>query len=258
MTVAHRAGAAGRITLLLAAAGSARIRRPRLKMGLTRDMSNKGVINNGRLGPRSQTGGSRRRRAGALAAVLAGTALLAAACSASSTQTDAFAPGATYAQTLAFAKCMRANGVPQFPNPDRQGNFSNATIQALENNGSQDRNALFQCRSVLPNAGTGLTIAQIQQIQEQNLRDAIKGAECMRAHGITNFADPTASNQASGVNWQPDIAANVNTSTPSYEAALSACNSGKVAGGIIPPSFGLEVLPSGSPSGTPTPPSGNG
>lgn len=216
-------------------------------------------------GPRGRAGRP-RRRAGALAAALAGTALLAAACSGTPAETNTFAPGATYAQTLAFSKCMRANGVPQFPDPDRQGNFSNATIQALETNGSQARNALMQCRSVLPNAGTGLTMTQMQQISEQNLRDAVQAARCMRAHGITNFPDPVGTAQASGVNWQPVtsaiLAGLINTGIPSYEAAFLACNGGKLVGGFIPPDFApghsVVVSPPASPAGSPPPVSGNG
>ena len=184
-------------------------------------------------------------RVTALAATVAGISLLAAACGGSTAGADAFAPGATYAQTLAFAKCMRANGVPNFPNPDRQGNFNNANpqVQALDDGDSAQRNVLMECRSVLPNAGTGLTLEQIQQIQEQNLREGVKAARCMRAHGITNFPDPMAgtTQEFGGVNWQPVTSAIqaglVNTSTPSYEAAFLACNGGKLAGGIIPPDF---------------------
>jgi hypothetical protein len=206
-----------------------------------------------------------RPRALALA-VAAGTALLATACGGSSAGTDAFAPGATYAQTLAFAKCMRAHGVPNFPNPDRQGNFNNANpeVQALDEGDSQQRNVLFVCRSVLPNAGTGLTLEQMQQISQQNLRDAVQAATCMRRHGITNFADPVASSQdqGSGVNWQPVISAiqagAISTSTPSYEAAFMACNGGKVAGGYIPPDFAPGQSPAVFPSESGSPPPGSG
>jgi hypothetical protein len=227
--------------------------------------------------PQPRTGLS-RRRAGAVATALAGTALLAAACGGSPAQTNSFAPGATYAQTLAFAKCMRAHGVPDFPNPDRQGNFNNNNpeVQALEERSapvdgqvSPEINVLFQCRSVLPNANTGLTMTQIQQITEQNLRNAVQAANCMRAHGITNFPDPVASNvnNGGGVSWQPVISAIqadlINTRSPSYEAAFLACNGGKLAGGFIPPDFapgqsGGFVAPSGPPPGSPPPVSGNG
>ena len=219
-------------------------------------------MNDGRVGPRGRTGRPRRRRAGALAAAVAGATLLAAACGGSSTETNTFAPGATYAQALAFAKCMRSNGVPQFPAPDAQGNFNNTQVEALQNNNSQADNALHQCRSVLPNAGTGLTVEQIQQIQQQNLRNAVKAAHCMRAHGITSFPDPAGTTQASGVNWQAVISAiqagGLSLSTPSYEAAFMACN-GKLVGGPIPPDFDPgSVLPSGPPPGSPPPVSGNG
>jgi hypothetical protein len=219
-------------------------------------------MNDGRVGPRARIGRPRRRRAGALAAAMAGATLLAAACGASSTETNTFAPGATYAQALAFAKCVRSNGVPQFPDPDRQGNFNNTQIEALQNNNSQADNAIHQCRSVLPNAGTGLTVEQIQQIQQQNLHNAVKAAHCMRAHGITNFPDPGGTEQASGVNWQPVISAiqagGLSLNTPSYEAAFMACN-GKLVGGPIPPDFDPgSVLPSGPPPGSPPPVSGNG
>jgi hypothetical protein len=242
--------------------------------GMKEDMKNMDR-NDGRTSRRGRTG---RLRAGALAATIAGTALLAAACGGSSGGANTFAPGATYAQTLAFAKCMRANGVPNFPNPDRQGNFSSANpeVQALEAGGSPQggphtvspqRNVLFTCRSVLPNAGTGLTMSQMQQISEQNLRNAVQAAKCMRAHGITNFADPVASNPnqgGGGVSWQPVISAiqdgGLSTSTPSYEAAFMACNGGKVTGGYIPPEFAPGQSPVAFPSGSGSPPpvSGNG
>jgi hypothetical protein len=225
------------------------------------DMKDMDDVNDGRAGPRGRTGRPRRRRAGALAAVVAGVSLLAAACGGSSTGANTFAPGATYTQMLAFAKCMRSNGVPKFPDPDRQGDFNNATVNALISNNSGD-NALHQCRSVLPNAGTGLTAEQIQQGQQTNLRNAVKAAHCMRAHGIENFPDPAGTTQASGVNWQPVISAiqagALSLNTPSYEAAFMTCN-GKLVGGPIPPDFDPgSVLPSGPPSGSPPPVSGNG
>jgi hypothetical protein len=228
------------------------------------DMKDIDDMNDRRAGPRGRTGRPRRRRAGALAAAVAVATLLAAACGGSPAETNTFAPGATYAQALAFAKCMRSNGVPQFPAPDAQGNFNTTQIEALENNNSQADNAIHQCRSVLPNAGTGLTVEQIQTIQQQNLRSAVKAADCMRAHGITNFPDPAGTTQASGVNWQPLISAiqaGLSLNTPSYQAAFMACN-GKLVGGPIPPAFAPGqnplVSPSGPPPGSAPAISGNG
>jgi hypothetical protein len=194
-------------------------------------------------GPRGRPGARRPRRAGArragvLATTIAGAVAAAAACGGSSAGADTFL-GGTYAQSLAYAKCMRSHAVPQFPAPDAQGNFSNAQIDAV-GTGPQERNAFQTCRSLLPNEGTGLSVTELQSIQEHNLRNAVKAAHCMRAHGITMFADPSGSTQGSGINWQPVISAiqggALNLGTPSYGAAFDAC-SGKRVGGPIPPIF---------------------
>jgi hypothetical protein len=121
-----------------------------------------------RRGPRGRL---RPRRAGLLAAT-AGIALLAAACSGTSTAgADTFL-GGTYSQSLAFAKCMRSHGVPQFPAPDGQGNFNNSQIESITQNKPQARNAWAKCGSLLPNEGSGLSATQLQDMQQQNLRNA--------------------------------------------------------------------------------------
>jgi hypothetical protein len=196
--------------------------------------------------PRARPGRS-RWRAGALTAAVAGTAVLAAACGGSPAAANTFAPGATHAQSVAFAKCMRANGVPTFPDPNGQGGFNNAQVQALTT-GAQGDNALHQCRSVLPNAGTGLTVTQIQAIQQQNLRNAVKAAHCMRAHGIVDFPDPAGTTQASGVNW-PQTLPGIDTGSPAYEKAFTTCSRTNRA---LPPWLG----PGASPP--PGPPTGSG
>jgi hypothetical protein len=180
-------------------------------------------------------------RAGALAAAMAGATLLAAACSGSPSGADTF-EGGTYTQSLAYAKCMRSHGVPQFPAPDGQGNFNQAAIQALDDHDPQERNAFFQCRSLLPNEGTGLSVTQLQAMQQQNLRNAVKAAHCMRAHGIVDFPDPAGSTQGSGINWQPVLSAGLNLDTPSYQAAFKICSGSRV-GGPIPPMLAPGSVP---------------
>src|ERR1700691_133400 len=111
-----------------------------------------------RRGPRRRL---RPHRAGILVATAA-IAVLAAACGGTSTAgADTFI-GGTYPQALAYAKCMRSHGVPQFPAPDGQGNFNNAQIQSIIQQDPQERDAFGQCRSLLPNEGTGLSVTQLQ------------------------------------------------------------------------------------------------
>jgi hypothetical protein len=182
-------------------------------------------------------GDARPWRTAAVVAALAVTALVASACGGGSNASGGgtFA-GGTYGQSLAYAKCMRSHGVPQFPAPDGQGNFNNAEVENLDDNDQpQARNANFACRSLLPNEGTGLSVTQLQTMLQQNLRNAVKAAHCMRAHGIGNFPDPAGSTQGSGVNWRQVVLAGLQLDTPSYKAAWDACQN--EGGRIIPPSL---------------------
>jgi hypothetical protein len=210
------------------------------------------AMNDNPVGGRGPRGRPRPRRAAILAAA-AVIAVLGAACGGASTAgADTFL-GGTYTQSLAFAKCMRSHGVPQFPAPDGQGNFNNSQIESITQNNPQARSAWAGCGSLLPNEGTGLSATQLQDMQQQNLSNAVRAAHCMRAHGIGNFPDPAASTQGSGINWQPVQSAiqsgSIDTSTPSYEAAYDAC-SGKRVGGPIPPDFAPGFVPPSPPPGS--------
>lgn len=200
-------------------------------------------------------GRRRPRRAGLLAAT-AGMAVLTACGGTSTAGADTFA-GGTYTQSVAFANCMRSHGVPQFPAPDGRGNFNNSQVESITQDDPQARNAFSDCDSLLPNEGTGLSVTQLQDMQQQNLRNAVKAASCMRAHGIENFPDPAGSTQDSGVNWAPvataELAGGFSTSTPSYEAAYDAC-SGKRVGGPIPPEFAPGFVPPSPRAGPGTSP----
>jgi hypothetical protein len=193
---------------------------------------------------------------------LAGIVLLAVACGGTSTAgADTFL-GGTYPQSAAFAKCMRSHGVPQFPAPDGQGNFNNSQVESVTQHDPQARNAFADCDSLLPNEGTGLSVTELQNMQQQNLKNAVKAASCMRAHGIENFPDPAGSTQDSGINWAPvqeaEQAGRFGTSAPSYAAAYDAC-SGKRVGGPIPPEFAPGFVPPSPPAGArPSPGSTSG
>ena len=55
------------------------------------------------------------------------------------------------AQVRAYSQCMRANGVPDFPDPDAQGRLRGA---GHEQQGDPKFNAAMQaCRAKLPGGG---------------------------------------------------------------------------------------------------------
>ncbi len=122
---------------------------------------------------------------GVLAAV-AGIAVLAAACGGSSPTT---AGQMGHQRQLAYAHCMRAHGVPGFPG--LQGFQGSGTVSGTGQSGAgaigsaQFGPALRAC------AHLALPGTAAQQPQ-RDIRQALKFAACMRAHGITNFPDPPA------------------------------------------------------------------
>ena len=103
----------------------------------------------------------------------------------SSTVTSAGATGSgsTAPSPLTFARCMRANGVPNFPDPQPGGGaiFSTAGINPLA---PAFKAAQAKCQKLMPHGGAEPAFS------EQALVEVRKVAVCMRAHGISEFPDP--------------------------------------------------------------------
>ncbi len=174
-------------------------------------------------GPR---GRPRMPRASALVALaaLAGTTCLAAACggggSASTTGAGTF-QGGTYRQALAYARCMRAHGVPGFPDPSPQGNFSDSQLRLIAQSVPQARGANLACRALLPNGGFQGSATQLEQEQQQTLRQALKSAVCMRAHGFPDYPDPQAGPGGYGVSFP--VVGGIDQNSPQYAKAAKTC-----------------------------------
>ena len=151
-----------------------------------------------------------RLRAGVVAAALAGTALLAAACGGSP---PAEAAQTAYQKALAFSQCMRSHGVPSFPDPDSKGNILITPADHLTQGAPQFVSANKVCEHLDP--FTPLTPAQQRQFTAQ----ALKFVACMRVHGITDMPDPVVN--AQGISSH--IPAGFSPSSPVFQAARRAC-----------------------------------
>ena len=120
------------------------------------------------------------------------------------------------------AACMRAHGVPNFPDPDSYGGnpvnmapgSSVITIAGIAFSGPAFEKAEKLCDPL----GLG---SSRPPITEATKRKLIAFAECMRAHGLTNWADPTF--PPSGGIMQGG--GSYNRSDPKVESAARACNS---------------------------------
>jgi len=149
------------------------------------------------------------RRVNLSAVVLASAALLAAGCGggsanpgvarlssgtsgagASNAATGAGAAGpdsgSLEAAALAFAGCMRANGVPHFPDP-KAGGFLFRTGAGADPSSPAFEAAQTKCKRFLPpGPGSG------SPPSAKTLAHYLTVARCMRQHGVPEFPDPRA------------------------------------------------------------------
>ena len=161
------------------------------------------------------------RRAGLLAAALACLALVAAACSSSANSDAGAGPasggGSGRQSELAFSRCMRAHGISDFPDPSSQGGIAlnGGPGSDLNPSSPQYQAADKACKPLLPPQKT-MNPAQQAAARAQ----ALKYAQCMRAHGISDFPDP---NSQGGIALQPKPGGDLDPNNPQFQAANKAC-----------------------------------
>ncbi len=164
--------------------------------------------------------------ASSTAASVSATASRAASSGSTASRPDGSGP-------LAFANCMRANGVPNFPDPNPGGGFQLGS--GVVPSSPAFRSAQSKCAKLIgggvggpfsPGATTHpspATLAKLRTI-----------AVCMRAHGISEFPDPRtsvpANPAASGAGVITDFdgailvfPSTMNMQAPAYKHALAAC-----------------------------------
>ncbi len=144
-------------------------------------------------GPGPRPPWPRRAQAAGVITVMA-AALLAAACSGSPSSTgsggSSTAGGsANSSSAVAYSRCVRSHGVPNFPDPQGTAGIpKEAVVRALrEVSDSRAKAATNACANLNPNN------APSPAQQRQELTDYLKFAQCMRSHGLPNFPDPTSS-----------------------------------------------------------------
>lgn len=175
-----------------------------------------------------------RRRAGLLAAGLAAVSVAVAACGAASnagspgvanvgSSSAGATPGSSAsAGPLALARCMRAHGITDFPDPNANGGYDLSGVGDLNPGNSTYQAAAQACRSLgrAPGGKSGPTLSPQQRAS------MLKFAECMRRHGITNFPDPNS-------NGDIGLPASVDRHSSQFQAADKACKQYFV-GGLAP------------------------
>ena len=116
---------------------------------------------------------------------------------------------------VAFSRCVRAHGIPAYPDPSTAGLPPKQTPQQLGVGGPELQAAQTACRHLLVNGG------RPTQTQVELYRDAMLiYARCIREHGVPNMPDPDSRGHL-------DIGQGtaVDVDSPRFQAAYQACES---------------------------------
>ncbi|MGH3262799.1 MAG: hypothetical protein ACRDNS_12450, partial [Trebonia sp.] len=147
------------------------------------------------------------------AAALAAAILVAACGGSHPTHTRKSADGS---RSIRFARCMRANGVPGFPDSGAEVQFSQSgktvSIDGVSVSSPAFQSAQQKCEHYI---SSGAPSAAQQAKFKQEI---LKVARCMRAHGVSDYPD-------SGTWTGP----NPNPQSPAFKAAAKKCGTGGVA-----------------------------
>jgi hypothetical protein len=108
--------------------------------------------------------------------------LLATACGSSPSSTGPAGVQSASSQAVAYSRCMRSHGVPDFPDPAGGGGVPKVTPQQAGVSNARFQVAQRACAQLLQPAQ-----AQVPQI----MTGLLKFARCMRSAGIPAWPDPT-------------------------------------------------------------------
>jgi hypothetical protein len=163
---------------------------------------------------------------GACAALLAGALLT--ACSSDDPAGDAAAGDASSEDTgfdraLAYAQCMRDNGVPDFPDPERSGGGVRITPGGgVDPDSSEFVAAQEACRDLAPqgmgNGGGTLDSARVAE-----------WAQCLRDNGVPGFPDPVID----GGSMRIPVDGSFDPQDPAFQEAMDACQDRYPGGGVM-------------------------
>jgi len=140
-----------------------------------------------------------------------GTATTSATTTTTATNTASLRRATQLREALAFARCMRAKGVQNFPDPNSQGNFPPLNQQALGVSKQTSLTAQQACKHLLSSRGSATP-----QQRQQKIAFGAKVAQCLRAHGYPNFPDPT------GLGSQA-LPPGIDTNSPQFQTTEATC-----------------------------------
>ncbi len=160
-------------------------------------------------------------RRGVVALLAIAACVVAAGCGSSSPQSPTHSSTAA-TQALAFSKCVRAHGVPNFPDPGASisGPYNSiggiAIPAAIDTQSPAFHAAMNSCRGLLAAALSRQGKPPITASMKASL---IAHAQCMRTHGVPGYQDPKFPT-GGGISFTD---AGTNPESPAYKRAVAVC-----------------------------------
>ena len=135
----------------------------------------------------------------------------------------------TSTSAVAFSECMRAHGVPRFPDPNSGGAIPKLDVHDLGVGAAQFQRAQSACQHLFPTNDVEDSVTECIStgacpgtLLTEIMTEGLAYANCMRRHGVTNFPDPTRAPDGApvfklggltGTDWR----------SPQIEAKMNAC-----------------------------------
>jgi hypothetical protein len=186
-----------------------------------------------------------RRHHVPVASMFAAAVVALAACGGSPSATGSSSAGGSTSSPSAvgYAACMRSHGVPNYPDPDSNGQLPKTSAQQLGISSSLYQAAQHACQSLLPTGGS-LQQQEHQCMQNSDCPQSLVQmltadrllARCMRSHGVPNFPDPTADSDGPVFNITRAGISDAESHTHEFDAKLDECE--RLVGGNAPYEFG--------------------
>jgi hypothetical protein len=147
-------------------------------------------------------------------------ALVAGCGSSKPPATGAQSPQSPGAAAYSYARCMRAHGVPSFPDPQVTSSPGHTavriTVTPRETGSPRFASAQKACNGILGPAANGPSPAE----ERARAADLLAFARCMRTHGVRDFPDPDRQGQ---LRLPSVIAAGVDIHSGRFLDAGKAC-----------------------------------
>jgi hypothetical protein len=130
---------------------------------------------------------------------------------------------------LKYAACIRADGVPDYPDPRSGGGESidrspdKITIdgRTLAESPQVVQTAMSKCEKYSPiTQGPPTSGGQLVKLRAQ----ALAMATCMRAHGVPNYPDPTVTAGPGGHGVVMSLPGGIHAKAPAIDAAQKKCS----------------------------------